>query len=93
MKLDHIVLQNFRQYFGQQKLIFSQDPRKNVTVIHGVNGAGKTSLFLAINWCLYGEVILKEGVANLTELVSKEAVSEAQIGDEIETSVYLIFTH
>ena len=40
MKLDHIVLQNFRQYFGQQKLIFSQDPKKNVTVIHGVNGAG-----------------------------------------------------
>lgn len=93
MKLDHIVLQNFRQYFGEQKLIFSQDPQKNVTVIHGVNGAGKTSLFLAINWCLYGEVILKEGVANLAELVSKEAVSEAQIGDEIQTSIHLVFTH
>ena len=55
MKLERITLENFRQYFGKQRLEFSRDPQKNVTVIHGVNGAGKTSMFLAINWCLYGK--------------------------------------
>lgn len=93
MKLDQIVLHNFRQYFGEQKLIFSQDIQKNITIVHGKNGAGKTSLFLAINWCLYGDVVLKEGVSNLAELVSKEAISESQIGDTIQTSVQLTFIH
>ena len=54
MKLERITLQNFRQYYGKQRLEFARDQERNVTVIHGVNGAGKTSLFLAINWCLYG---------------------------------------
>lgn len=51
MKLERIILENFRQYFGQQKLNFAKEREKNVTVIHGINGAGKTSLFLALNWC------------------------------------------
>ncbi len=53
MKLERIELDNFRQYYGRQQLTFARDATRNVTVIHGVNGAGKTSLFLALNWCLY----------------------------------------
>ena len=49
MKLDRITLENFRQYHGKQRLTFSKDSKRNTTVIHGVNGAGKTSLFLAID--------------------------------------------
>jgi len=81
-------MENFRQYYGRQRLTFSKDPQRNVTVIHGVNGAGKTSLFLAINWCLYGE-----GVSNVGELISKEAISRAQPGETVQTLVELAFTH
>ena len=88
MRLERITLENFRQYYGRQRLIFSKDPQRNVTVIHGVNGAGKTSLFLAINWCLYGE-----GVSNVGELISKEAISRAQSGETVQTLVELAFTH
>jgi len=88
MKLERITLENFRQYHDRQRLTFSKDPQRNVTVIHGVNGAGKTSLFLAINWCLYGE-----GVSNVGELMSKEAISRAQDGETVCTSVELTFTH
>ncbi len=88
MKLDRITLENFRQYHGKQRLNFSRDSTRNVTVIHGVNGAGKTSLFLAINWCLYGEV-----ASNTGELMSKEAVSVAGEGETISTSVELAFIH
>ena len=88
MKLDRITLENFRQYYGRQRLIFSKDAKHNVTVIHGVNGAGKTSLFLAINWCLYGE-----GIANVSELMSKEAISQTDVGQTIKTSVELAFVH
>jgi DNA sulfur modification protein DndD len=88
MKLERITLENFRQYCGRQKLNFSKDPQRNVTVIHGVNGAGKTSLFMAINWCLYGE-----GVPAVEKLVSKEAVNQAREGEVIRTLVELSFSH
>ncbi|RLC86289.1 MAG: hypothetical protein DRJ03_09235 [Chloroflexi bacterium] len=88
MKLERITIENFRQYYGRQRLAFSRDHQRNVTVIHGVNGAGKTSLFLAINWCLYGE-----GVSSVGELISKEAASRAQDGETVSTSVELAFLH
>jgi DNA sulfur modification protein DndD len=88
MKLERITLENFRQYYGRQRLTFSRDTQRNVTVIHGVNGAGKTSLFLAINWCLYGE-----GVSDVGELTSKEAISQARKKETVRTAVELTFTH
>lgn len=88
MKLERVTLQNFRQYHDRQRLDFAKDPQRNVTVIHGVNGAGKTSLFLAINWCLYGE-----GTSDAGELMSKEAVSRARDGEAVTTSVEVVFSH
>ena len=54
MLLKSIMLNNFRQFKGVQKVEFSTDPAKNVTVIMGVNGSGKTTLAQAFTWCLYG---------------------------------------
>ena len=94
MKLERIKLQNFRQYYGQQRLAFAHDENHRVTVIHGVNGAGKTSLFLAINWCLYGKVTDNIRVVdNVGELVSKEAVAQAHPGQTVSASVELSFLH
>lgn len=88
MKIERVELVNFRQYFGNQRLQFSKQEDCNVTVVHGVNGAGKTSLFLALNWCLYGE-----GVDNIGQIISKEAVSRARSGGIIETRVDVTFLH
>lgn len=94
MKLERIVLENFRQYHDRQQLTFARDATRNVTVIHGVNGAGKTSLFLAINWCLYGRNAENiQVVNNVGELISKEAVSRAKPGDEVRASVTIAFLH
>ncbi|GAB4190321.1 MAG: DNA sulfur modification protein DndD [Roseiflexaceae bacterium] len=94
MKLDRIILENFRQYFGKQRLEFASDQQRNVTVIHGVNGAGKTSLFLAINWCLYGRSVDNVKIVdNVGELISKELISRSNPGDRIMTSVELNFLH
>lgn len=94
MKIERITLQNFRQYYGQQRLTFAKDGKRHVTVIHGVNGAGKTSLFLAINWCLYGRTTDNiRVIENVGELVSKEAVARAQPGGTVMASVDLAFLH
>jgi len=47
-------INNIRSYAGMNKLEFATSGEKNVTLIHGVNGAGKTSLFIALNWALFG---------------------------------------
>lgn len=94
MKLERITLDNFRQYYGRQRLEFARDPERRVTVIHGINGAGKTSLFLAVNWCLYGTRVENVKVIdNVGELISKEAIYRSIPGERVRASVELIFLH
>ena len=94
MKFERIILENFRQYYNKQRIEFAHDPIKNVTVVHGVNGAGKTSLFLAINWCLYGKSLENiKIVENVGELISKEAVHQAAKGELVSAKVEITFFH
>ena len=58
MLLKSLRLLNFRQYEGTQRVEFSVDSDKNVTVILGDNTFGKTTLLQAFNWCFYGKVNL-----------------------------------
>lgn len=53
MILRSIELKNFRQYYGVQRIDFSTDTEKNITLIHAENGVGKTALLNAILWCFY----------------------------------------
>lgn len=55
MKINKIVLYNFNSYEGLNEFDFtSKDRNKNIILIGGKNGAGKTSLFTAIKIALYG---------------------------------------
>lgn len=53
MLINKIVLNNFRQFYGEQTLYFSTNEHKNVTLIHAENGVGKTALLNAILWCFF----------------------------------------
>lgn len=53
MLIQKIVLNNFRQFYGEQVLHLSTDENKNVTLIHAENGVGKTALLNAILWCFF----------------------------------------
>lgn len=55
MILEEIRLTDFRCFFGDTFIRFSEDPQKNVTIIYAENGVGKTTLLNALLWCFYGE--------------------------------------
>jgi DNA sulfur modification protein DndD len=88
MKLEFARLKNFRQFCGEQNADFSTFDDLNVTVFHGGNGAGKTSFFSAINWCLYNA-----GVEDIGELVCREALAKATEGEIVSCSVQIAFLH
>lgn len=84
-----IKITNFRQFKGQTEVNFSTDPEKNVTVILGNNGAGKTTFLQAINWCLYNQVKLE----NPNELINKDVISEVEYGRVATVEVSIEFEH
>lgn len=90
MKINRIELKNFRPYYGTHTINFATDDERHVTVIQGVNGAGKTSLFTALNWCLYGDDFVKRNIGHIGELVNRRALAD---GELVETSVELCFTY
>ncbi|MHA1875590.1 MAG: AAA family ATPase [Promethearchaeota archaeon] len=53
MRIDYIKLNNYRQHVDTT-LKFTDNDKKNFTIIIGTTGAGKTNLLNAITWCLYG---------------------------------------
>ena len=55
MILEEIRLRDFRCFYGNTSIRFSEDPEKNVTIIYAENGVGKTTLLNALLWCFYGE--------------------------------------
>ena len=55
MYIKSITIENFLPFQGKQRIDFSTDKERNVTLVMGNNGAGKTSLAQAFEWCLYGK--------------------------------------
>jgi len=57
MKFTEININNFRQYYGNVNIDLETSANKNIILIGGRNGYGKTNLLLSIVWCLYGDKI------------------------------------
>ncbi len=89
MILTKLHLENFRQFYRRQTLEFADKPDRNVTLIHGFNGAGKTALLNAFIWCLYGKTTDDFEDGDL--LASEAALANAQEGESITVRVRLTF--
>ena len=59
MIIKNIKISNFRSYFGLTSIDFNVVPDKNITLISGKNGFGKTSFLTSLIWGFYGKLMSK----------------------------------
>ena len=88
MLLQSIKLVNFRQFLNEEIAFASGKDGKNVTIILGENGTGKTTFAQAFFWCLYGETEFSDKMI-LNRLVANKLLS----GQSAKVSVELVLQH
>lgn len=84
MKLNKIIIKNFRSYYGEN----SFDLSDGLTLIIGDNGDGKTTFFEALEW-LFDTSVDNKNESNISEM-RKVEIGE---GDRDEVSVTMSFEH
>lgn len=67
MTIREIELNNFRIYKGKNKIDLSPNGDRNLIIVSGDNGFGKTTFLMSLVWCLYGK-----NMGKVDELYRKE---------------------
>lgn len=57
MIIKSIILNNYRLYEGENKISFTYGAERNVHLVCGENGFGKTTFLHSLLWCLYGRFV------------------------------------
>ena len=83
MIIKEIKINNFRSYYGNNRLSLS----KGLTLVIGDNGDGKTTLFEALEWLFDTTVGIKDSH------ISEKRKNELEIGEHDEVSVNITFEH
>jgi DNA sulfur modification protein DndD len=89
LRIKSVTIKNFRAYYGDSGPIsFSRDQESPVTIFHGTNGLGKTSMFNAIHWGIYGkERKSKDHKTKSEGLVNSYVIDSLKEGVNDEMSV------
>lgn len=82
MFIKEIELNNFRIYKGINKINLLPQDGKNIIVVSGKNGFGKTTFLMSLVWCLYGKQMEK-----VDELYQKEIADKGGYGKYIGNSL------
>ena len=87
-----LVMKAFGPYCDTQVIDFRELKDKNMFLIHGKTGAGKTTIFDGISYALYGDSSGKErdGKSMRSQLADLDQLTEVLLEFEIRDKVYLI---
>jgi len=87
MKIIRLKIINWRRYYGTHDIKFAVDKKQNITLFHGENDGGKTSLMCAIKWAFFAT--LTSDLSNPKNLVNDDAQAE----NINECSSTIFFSH
>lgn len=88
MLLESIKLHNFRQFRDESIEFARGENGKNVTIIIGEIGTGKTTLAQSFFWCMYGETEFSD-----KNILNKIVATEMRPGQEEKVKVTLSLRH
>ena len=88
MLIRSIKLENFRQFRNESLNFVRCDDGRNVTIIIGQNGTGKSTFLQSFLWCLYGETDFKDKT-----VLSKQVFKEMRLGEDRTVRVTLCLRH
>lgn len=82
MTIKEIELYNFRIYKGENTIDLTSEGKKNIFVVSGRNGFGKTTFLMSMVWCLYGK-----NMQEVDDLYKKEIVDQGGYSKYIVNSL------
>ena len=99
MIIKSITIENFQSYYSAQTLEFSE----GLNLVVGRGGKGKSKLFNAFDWVLFGKIYITgtgwcstDGLpqsAKFTmqdyEFINAKSLSEANVGSKVVSKVYI----
>jgi len=88
MIITEVKCSNFFRFYGDCMISCIVDNEKNVTVIRGENGTGKTTMLNAFYYCMYGEV---EPPLFVSKILNELAEHELQEGGTVDAKVEITF--
>lgn len=96
MKINKIKFQNFRIYKGSNEIDFGSGNSKNISIIAGKNGFGKTTFLTSLIWVFYGKMMgevedkyrkdIKSGGGYdkfLKTLLNRDVRSDYELGENV----------
>jgi len=90
MWIESITLKNYRQYQDEKIEFSSPDGEKNLVVIQGDNGSGKTNIVNAVTWCLYGKERHLTAKNKGLDIYNTLATKSLKTGDVLQVCVELV---
>lgn len=82
MTIKEIELYNFRIYKGPNKIDLTSNNKKNIFIVSGKNGFGKTTFLMSLVWCLYGK-----NMQEVDDLYKKEIAEQGGYSKYIANSL------
>lgn len=101
MYIKEVELCNFRIYYGKETISLLPSNDKNIVLISGRNGFGKTTFLMALVWCLYGKQMEKvdelyekeiKDKGNYTKYIANSLNRKAAEESKTEFSVSITFS-
>ncbi len=82
MIIKEIELNNFRIYKGENVINLTTKSNKNIYIVSGKNGFGKTTFLMSLVWCLYGK-----NMQEVDDLYKKEIAEQGGYNKYIANSL------
>ena len=96
MKINKLLLYNFNSFEGENTFDFTSHDEKNIILIGGKNGAGKTSLFMAIKIALYGPLafgylgVNPHYIAKIKDCINSKAFQTDKVEAKVQLTISLM---